>query len=178
MHRAGVDLPPTWAAGAHDGIRRELVVAVKDHGVWSLLDPLAEELARAVAAAIMAGHGPPLILVPVPSSPAAVRRRGLDTMAVMAARAASRLTAAGVPVTARRALAQRGPARDQVGLGARDRFANLRRRLQVTSVPTGPVVVVDDIVTTGASLSEATSSLRRAGVDVVACATISARGWA
>lgn len=178
VRRDGVDLPPTFAAGTHDGPRRHLVVAFKDEAAWTLAGLLGDELARSVAgAAVAAGRGG-LVLVPAPSSPARVRERGLDTTKVLARRAARRLGELGLDVRVEACLAQRPGAKDQVGLGAADRFANLRARLVCSRVPSGTVVLVDDVVTTGATLAEGTRCLRLAGADVLACATVSARGWA
>ena len=80
-------------------------------------------------------------------------------------------------MTVRIALAQTRGVRDQAGLDARDPRANLaggfrlRRRL-----PAGqPVVLVDDLVTTGSSLTEAARVLRRAGVAVLGAATVPPR---
>ena len=79
-------------------------------------------------------------------------------------------------MTVRGALAQTRAVRDQAGLDARTRRANLeggfrlRRRL-----PAGrPVVLVDDLVTTGSSLTEAARVLGRAGVPLLGAATVAA----
>jgi predicted amidophosphoribosyltransferase len=114
------------------------------------------------------------VLVPVPSARSAVRRRGFDATWAMAAGAARRLRGDG-NVRAGRLLVQRRAIQDQAGLGAAERAANLRGGFRATSSATDAVVIiVDDVVTTGASLSEAARALRVAGVPVLAAATVAA----
>src|SRR5688500_10001385 len=70
--------PPTVAAGAYAGPVRPAVVAFKDRGRAELAAPVGTALALAVAA-LLAGAGErSATLVPVPSSPAALRSRGRD----------------------------------------------------------------------------------------------------
>jgi predicted amidophosphoribosyltransferase len=64
--------------------------------------------------------------------------------------------------------------RDQAGLGARARQQNLAGAFRVRRRLREPVVLVDDLVTTGASLTEATRTLRAAGVVVLGAATVAA----
>jgi predicted amidophosphoribosyltransferase len=123
----------------------------------------------------------PVILVPVPSAAAAVRERGFDATSALARRAARRLSA-DRPVRAANLLAQHRGLADQSGLDAAQRAANLRGGLRVRRGwaavrirPDGPaLVIVDDLVTTGASLTEATDRLVEAGFEVLGAATVSA----
>ena len=119
---------------------------------------------------------PPVLVVPVPSSPAAVRQRGLDATWAMARRVP--IAASVAPqVRARRLLRLSRRVRDQAGLTAVARSENLAGSLWVPDP--GPaaghlVVLVDDVVTTGASLTEAARALDVAGVSVLGAATIAA----
>ncbi|MDQ2624235.1 MAG: ComF family protein, partial [Actinomycetota bacterium] len=85
--------------------------------------------------------------------------------------AASTLGAHGVPARAARVLEQRRGARDQVGLGARARGRNLSGRVVVRRgerVRGSVVVVVDDVLTTGATLAGTVDALETAGARVLA----------
>jgi predicted amidophosphoribosyltransferase len=164
--------PPAAAGASYDGVVRGALVAHKERGRLSLVGPLGRALAAAVAEL-----DPPagVLLVPVPSSRAAVRARGHDHAARLARSAARELTAAGRPA---RAVALLRPGRavaDQAGLGSAGRAANLHGALVAVRPLTGrAVVIVDDLVTTGATLADAARALRVAGASVHGAATVAA----
>ncbi|TDC93265.1 phosphoribosyltransferase family protein [Actinomadura sp. 7K507] len=122
------------------------------------------------------GHDPPIV-VWVPSRRRAVRRRGHDAVQGLVDVAAGRLRADGVPVIGVDALKQRGRVADQAALTATQRTANLQGALEVkpqADVAGRLAVLVDDVVTTGASLGEAARALRAAGADLLGAATVAA----
>lgn len=157
---------PVWAAAAYRGPVRDVVVGWKDRGrtdVGSWLAWAVRAAARAAAPVVgQAARGAPVLVVPVPSRPTARLRRGGDRTAVLAAACAAGLRAEGVRARAAPALATRGPGRDQVGLGVRARARNVRAGLRVrlgADVADRWCVVVDDVLTTGSTLAEATRAL-------------------
>ncbi|WP_369132647.1 ComF family protein [Modestobacter sp. I12A-02662] len=159
--------PPTVAAGPYAGPVRPAVLAFKERGRAELAAPLGTALALAVAAVLSAlppDGGRPVLLVPVPSSAAAVRQRGRDHVRELAGRAAAELRAAGVPARLAPLLRRAAGTRDSAGLTAHERSANLagrfgpRRRARYP--PGGRLVLVDDVVTSGATLVEAARALR------------------
>ncbi|QEO08581.1 ComF family protein [Protaetiibacter larvae] len=150
-------------AGApyRDTVQR-VVLAVKDGRT-----PLAGELALLLRAALRAAAADAAVEpCPVPSSRAALRGRGFDPVLLVLARAGVR--PARVLRTAR-------PHRTQKGLGRVERGANLRgvhrarRRLDGRRF-----ILVDDVVTTGATLAEAARAIREAGGEVVGAVVIAA----
>lgn len=156
-------LPGAWACGAYAEPLSRLVVAHKDHGAWHLSGQLGALLARAVKAL-----APPegSVLVPVPSDRQAVRCRGYDHCQALARAAGREL---GLPV--RPLLQRRQVADDQVG---KDRLARLGAQGQTMVAESGslPVIVVDDVITTGSTAAEATRALRSAGHQVLGLAAI------
>lgn len=170
------------AAGEYDGVLRSLVNAHKEHQALALARPLGAVLAavlRDLAAATRSGTGP-LALVPVPSRPDAVRRRGHDPVLRTARVAASRLRGTGLDAAVVRLLvpaARAGRVMDQAGLSARERAANLDGALRCRTrarAYASPVVVVDDVLTTGATARESQRALEAAGFRVVGIATVAA----
>jgi predicted amidophosphoribosyltransferase len=118
--------------------------------------------------------GRAIVLVPIPSAPATVRRRGFDATASMARLAARRLQSR-YPVTVWSALAQARRVADQAGLGARARQENLAGAYRLRKpISAAAAVLVDDVVTTGSSLTEAARALRAAGIIVLGAATVAA----
>ncbi|TDT33750.1 ComF family protein [Naumannella halotolerans] len=181
--------PPGWplcvGAGTYRGPAARAVVAYKDRGALTLAPVLGGRLALAVAELLVRADGwDPAVgvaLVPMPSARAAVRRRGLDATTVLARQAAARLRrVSGMrhrQVGVRRLLRQRSGVVDQSGLSSSQRVANLRGALRTRSSPTAlepGLIVVDDVVTTGASIAEAVATLRRAGWPVIGAATVTA----
>ena len=180
-----VSVPP-WTGGAYDDRLRRLIVAYKEEARFGLARPLGRLLADVVGQLLqnwMPSGAAPVALVPVPSAPAAVRRRGQDHVLRLARASAAELRRRGRDVTVEPLLRQRRGVVDQSGLSARDRSRNLDGALRARSLPAGRgsrlLVVVDDVITTGASAAEAVATLRRAGREPVAVATIAAtaRRW-
>ncbi|WP_243717778.1 phosphoribosyltransferase family protein [Actinomadura sp. KC345] len=113
----------------------------------------------------------------MPSRRRAVRRRGHDAVQGLVDVAVQRLRADGVQVIGMDALKQRKRVADQAALTAAQRSANLRGALELkphAEVAGRSIVLVDDVVTTGASLAEAGRVLRAAGADLLGAATVAA----
>jgi predicted amidophosphoribosyltransferase len=155
---------PVIAAGRYAGGLRVAVLCYKERGRHELADPLAALLADAAAGLAAPGT----VLVPVPSSRTAARRRGGDHVHRLARRAGRRL---GVPIVPALRLVR--AVRDSAGLGAGERRANLSGAMEGRpAVPGAAAVIVDDIVTSGATVAESVRALRRAGWPVTAAAVI------
>ena len=174
---AGLARP--YATGAYDDTLRAMVVGHKERRLLGLTRPLGELLATSVLAA--AGPTTPLLLVPVPSRPAAVRARGHDPTLAMTRRAARTLRTADREVVVARLLRTRPGVADQAGLDADQRHANIAgsmacpaRAVRRLTGRRAHVVVCDDVITTGATAREAQRALEAAGVVVLAVAAVAA----
>ncbi|MDF8262906.1 ComF family protein [Luteipulveratus flavus] len=173
--------PPTWAATTYDGPVRQAIVAHKDGGRHDLCDALGAWWRQAVAGALEADEGlraelvarGRLVVVPVPSSRRSRRERGRDPWREVTERAlADRQEARVAPV-----LQQVRGVADQAGLGAAARWDNLQGAIRVrpgADVRGRPCLLSDDVLTTGATLSECARALRVAGAPHVVAAVLAA----
>ncbi len=156
---------PVLSLGRYAAARRQAIVAMKEHGRADLVAPLAAALHTGLSRLL--GWGlleAPLILVPAPTRRMAARRRGGDPVTRVAQRATTDIPG----ITVRRALRLTGRTRDSVGLSSADRQRNLAGRVRLTRPVPGPAVIVDDVVTTGATACESVRALQTAGVQVLA----------
>lgn len=176
VHGLPDGLPDVYAAGAYAGVLRRLLLAAKERNALGLVPLLGDRLAAAVAAwALAGGSAGSLVLVPVPTARAQVVDRGLDLTAAIARVAGQRLRTAGLPVRCWTGLVLRRRPLDQSGLGRRDRLANLAGAFGTHGEPpAGRVVLVDDIVTTGATLREAARACADVSRPATAAATVAA----
>jgi ComF family protein len=151
-----------WAPFAYEVTARRLVVALKARGATRVAAFMAGQIASRAPPSLLTGT-----LVPVPEHPARRRREGLNQAAELA-RALARTT--GMPVT--EALARRRSSTPQVGLAKRERIANARGSVALRrDPPPGPLVLVDDVYTTGATLDACARALAGAGGPEVAAVT-------
>ncbi|WP_170207864.1 ComF family protein [Rarobacter incanus] len=157
---------PVWALSHYRDEPREVILAAKEggrHDLHALLGLAAVRAGKAARAHV--GGGRMLAAVPVPSRPATIRRRGADLTAALARHVASAGAMGCAP-----ALRAHNRRADQVGLGAAGRARNQAGSVSVRAgaLPVGrDVILVDDIVTTGATLRECQLVLGRANVRVV-----------
>jgi predicted amidophosphoribosyltransferase len=163
---------PVFALGRYAGARRQAILALKEHGRSDLVTPLARALATGVHRLLRWGMvDTPLTIVPAPTRRLAARRRGGDPVT----RIASMAVAAHPEIAVVPALRMRALARDSVGLGTAAREHNIAGRVVLRRLrPRTDVIIVDDIVTTGATARESARMLHTAGLRVVAVLAIAA----
>ncbi|MDH6677698.1 putative amidophosphoribosyltransferase [Rhodococcus sp. LBL1] len=177
---------PVWALGPYSGPRRGAVIAAKERGRRDLATPIGLALAGAVVTLRRWGElappgTAPLFLVPAATRARAARSRGGDPVLRSARVAARRL---GDDCQVCPVLSMRRGVRDSVGLSAAQRQENLAGRIRV-SAPAGrdafpagrtgaEVVLIDDVVTTGATAAESVRALGAVGVRVAAVLVVAA----
>jgi predicted amidophosphoribosyltransferase len=175
-------LPTCVALAAYGGALRGALLAYKERGRHALAGPLGDRLADVVATAV-GGTAGPVLLVPVPATAAAARRRYGDHMRRLADRAAGSLRERGWPAAVACPVRAR-PRADSAELSSAARLAAAAGAFAVSArhVPAvraatargARLVVVDDILTTGATLAAVTDRLRAAGLDTPVAAVLAA----
>lgn len=168
------DGTPVWAALGYEGTVRRVILSLKEHGRTDVVRALAVPLAVAVAAAL--DQAPPPageitawnleIAVPPPGR-ASFRRRGYDPLSLLV-----RAAKLARPVSVLDNLHERAA---QKNLDRAHRQSNLAGSMVGRGPLTGRrFIVIDDVVTTGATLAEAIRALRGGGGQVVAAAVLAA----
>jgi predicted amidophosphoribosyltransferase len=143
-----------WAPVAYAGPARVLVGALKFRGAVGVADVMAAQIAANAPPMLLDG----VTLVPVPLHPRRLRSRGYNQAAAIAAALGER---AQLPLAD--CLVRRGPAIAQVGRHRAERRAGPAGVIEVRGGVPGRVLLVDDVVTTGATLAACQSALREAG---------------
>ena len=160
---------PVFSLGRYAGARRSAIVAIKEHGRTDLIAHLGAALRAGLAQLLTWGVlDVPLTVVPAPTRRLAARRRGGDPVTRMAIAA----TTGDPGATVVQALRMKALVRDSVGLSSAARQRNVAGRVRLRRPVHGDVLVVDDIVTTGATAAESVRILQTSGARVVAVVAV------
>jgi len=150
-----------WAPVAYQGPARALVRGLKFRGARGLADDLAAAMAAAPPDGLLEG-----VLVPVPLSRARLRERGFDQAQRLASALGERT---GLPVAA--VLRREGRPQRQSRRGRSARLSLPPGSVSARGPAPSRAVLVDDVITTGATLAACAEALRGAGArEVVAVA--------
>jgi ComF family protein len=143
-----------WAPVAYEGPARALAGALKFRGVARAAGAMASQMAANAPPGWLDGR----VLVPVPLHPARRRRRGFNQAERIAMALAAR---AGMRVAD--CLERRGPRATQIGRGREERLVGLAGAVAARRKAPEQALLVDDVVTTGATLAACAEALRAAG---------------
>ncbi len=142
----------------YEGVGKGIVHALKYRGYTKVV----ERLAAPLMAEALAGEGPYEAVVPVPLHPSRRRKRGFNQAELLARGVARPL---GAPVVGALRAVRR--TRDQVELSAAERRANVAGAFSAEGRLRGRVLLVDDVFTTGATMSACAGALLEAGAGEV-----------
>jgi predicted amidophosphoribosyltransferase len=175
---------PVWSSAAYQGVVRHAIVEWKRRGRaeldWEMTRAVmrtAEHAAPALSRVI--GHlvAGQLMVVPIPSRFLSQVRRASAGPPELAQAVAQALTGTGLPAAVAPVLTRRLGAIDQAGLGLQQRAANREQATRVTTPPGPPgtpVLLVDDVLTTGATLLDAERSLAAHGCHTLGAIVLAA----
>lgn len=158
---AGLDR--AWSSAPHEGVARNLVAALKFRHLLPVADLMAERIEWMAPAHMLSGT-----IVPVPAAPPRLRRRGFDPAGELAAALAERLDA---PLET--CLERRGGGR-QVGRRRAERVGH-PPRIHARGAAPRSALLIDDVLTTGATLTACARALRAAGSSRVVAVTFARR---
>jgi ComF family protein len=170
------DVPPFArgiAYGSYEGALRELVHLLKYEGVRPAAKVLGIMLAQAVDP-MLDGFEGDVLVVPVPLYSRKLRERGFNQAALIAEYALKCLSSGRFELDAR-VLKRQRLTESQIGLTQHQRKENLRGAFKVVKPEAfsgREVLLVDDVYTTGTTVSECARVLKRAGAKNVYVATV------
>lgn len=156
-------LDRAWSSAPHEGVARNLVTALKFRRLLPAAALMAERIEWLAPAVVLSGA-----VVPVPSPALRRAQRGFDPAGEIASALAARIGADLVSC-----LVRRGGGR-QVGRRRAERIGHPPLVQARGAVPRS-VLLVDDVLTTGATLSACARALRAAGAVRVAAVTFTRR---
>ena len=158
-----------YSAIPYSAVARNILLAAKEENQKSADQLIIRALSKSVETLFRSI--PVCAIVPIPSQPSANRRRGRDFVSEISTSVARQCGVAVLPI-----LHHQRVIRDQSKLNIADRRENLAMALAVKSEYSGnysgeKVVILDDLLTTGATLKEANRALTKGGFLVQAAAT-------
>ena len=152
-----------WSSAPHQGVARDLVSALKFRRLLPVAELMADRIDWLAPADLLGGT-----IVPVPAARLRLLRRGFDPAGELGGALACRLGARFQPC-----LVRRGGDR-QVGKRRAERIGD-PPKIQSKGTAPRSVVLVDDVLTTGATLSACAQALRAAGAIRVVAVTFARR---
>lgn len=162
-----------WSLTGYDDISRPLIFAFKYHGIL----PVGHYLSRRLAEIIRQGGGHSILdmVVPIPLHSSRKRKRGFNQSQIISEILAEMLE---LPL-ADEAILRIRRTRSQTGLKPEDRRENMRNAFGVRDnhkIEGRHLLLVDDVITTGATSMEASRKLLEAGASAVTLAVLAVAG--
>ena len=155
---------PIYSAVSYSPIAGKVLLASKENGLIQADELILYALKKALSQCVKdQGIG---MLIPIPSRPSAARLRGRQFVAEL-----SKKLAVETQLPTFEILVHTRKVRDQSSLDARARIKNLTGAMSALRYLSGKAILIDDLVTTGATLHEAARALREKGIEVAAAVT-------
>ncbi len=142
----------------------KLITSYKDEGVSNLAEPFSRILS--VGLKYFSKHQQ-VKVVNVPSTTKAILKRGIDPISLMTESAC--LMAGRRFIYEKRLLVNQRERKDQAGLNFQQRKLNTEGAFKASFAETKPVIIVDDLITTGTSIAQSICALRAKKINIKAC---------
>jgi predicted amidophosphoribosyltransferase len=155
---------PIYSAVTYSPIAGKVLLAAKENNLVIADQLIYKALGHSLTFALREIGGD--FLIPIPSRRSVARSRGRQFIAALAHQLSAET---GLP--AYENLEHTRRVRDQSSLDAKSRFHNLDGSMKSLNFLSGKAIVIDDLVTTGATLQEAVRALRDRGIEVAAAVT-------
>jgi predicted amidophosphoribosyltransferase len=150
----------------YSDVAQKVILAAKESHIKKADELVSSAIAHSVERVLKTQSAD--FLIPIPSRLSAVRKRGRQFITEVSRESADTFQLPVIEI-----LGHTRAVRDQSGLHLQERWNNLEGAFVVTSKQHGGgnALLIDDLVTTGATLSEAARALRYAGIGVIGAVT-------
>jgi ComF family protein len=155
---------PVLTMTTKDKTFSKLITSYKDEGVSNLVQPFSNIIS--VGLKYFSKHQQ-VKVVNVPSTNKALQKRGFDPISLMTETACS--MAGKRFIYENRLLVNQRERKDQASLNFQQRKLNTENAFTVNFAEIKPVIIVDDLITTGSSITQSIFALRAKRIDIKAC---------
>lgn len=160
-----------YACGRYEGRARHAILAWKDHGDEQCDNPFADAMADMIMRCDLLNGRDDVLIVPAPSSKRSLHERGRAHMSSLSKQVAIRIRSNGGNVHAKNVLLVRDMRTKSVQTAnARQRASRVAGHIAVrddADLAGAPVLLIDDIVTTGATMRQCVAALQHVGAEVL-----------
>jgi len=155
---------PVYSSIAYSQLAGKILLAAKENGIRRADNLIQSALTHSLLHCIKEQKYE--FLIPIPSRKSVARARGRQFIYELATRISSEFKIPSLEI-----LEHQREVRDQSTLDAIERSLNLQGALRASRYVSGRAILIDDLVTTGATLAEAARALRAIGIEVAAAVT-------
>jgi predicted amidophosphoribosyltransferase len=179
LKKSSIDGKPIYFKSDYNSKTASVILAAKEGNDLNAIALLASAISQSIVFSTLDLRVNGIItLITIPSSTSAIRRRGRDHINILAQHVLKNLEEKSITAYYAPILFQKKSTKDQSQLSSRQRMENTKGKFVVKSceIPQGAVYLIDDLITTGASMLEGVRALSEAKITIAAGVTACAVG--
>ena len=179
VKKSSIDGKPIYFKRDYTSKTASVILAAKEGNDLNAIALLASAISQSIVFSTLDLRVNGIItLITIPSSTSAIRRRGRDHINILAQHVLKNLEEKSITAYYAPILFQKKSTKDQSQLSSRQRMENTKGNFVVKSceIPQGAIYLIDDLITTGASMLEGVRALSEAKITIAAGVTACAVG--
>lgn len=179
VKKDSIDGKPIYFKSDYTSKTASVILAAKEGNDLNAIALLSSAISQSIAFSLADLKLSEIItLITIPSAPSAIRRRGRDHINILAEYVQRNLQQKSITAYYAPVLFQKKSIKDQSQLSSQQRMENTKGKFAVKSCenPQGAVYLIDDLITTGASMLEGVRALSEAKITIAAGVTACAVG--